>query len=141
MPNESSSVATNGTNSILPVRSLKMVKTNAGNTTKFIVPDYEELGDKYELAWDIETKDLIDVYGIVQKFCGQAISADIYLDQTKSKTPQSKLLSDWIRMNMLGIKTRYYINTKTPSGDKQETVEPEVEEVEDKGCGGGGCTL
>lgn len=143
MPNESSSIATNGTNSILPIRSLKIVKTNAGKTTKFIVPDAEELADAYEIAWQIPAKDLVDMYAIVQKFCGQAISADLYLDQTHGNTPSSQLMSIWMRMVMLGIKTRYYINTKTPSGSKQETVEdPQVEQVEDeKGCGSGACTL
>ena len=143
MPNESSSIATNGTNSILPVRSLKVVKTNAGNTTKFIAPDYEEFGNNYEIAWNIPSKDLIDVYGIFQKFCGQAISADLYIDQSKGgKVSESKLLSDWLRMTMLGVKTRYYINTKTASGDK-ENKEPEVEELEgdDKGCSSGACTI
>lgn len=143
MPNESSSIATNGTNSILPIRSLKVVKTNAGKTTKFIVPDAELLADAYELAWKIPAKDLVDVYAIVQKFCGQAISADLYLDQTEGNTPSSQLMSIWIRMVMLGVKTRYYINTKTPSGNKQEEEEdPEVEQVEaSESCGGGGCTL
>lgn len=143
MPNESSSIATNGTNSILPVRSLKVVKTNAGNTTKFIAPDYEEFGSNYEIAWGIPSKDLIDVYGIFQKFCGQAISADLYIDQSKGgKVSESKLLSDWLRMTMLGVKTRYYINTKTASGDKEDKA-PEVEELdgEDKGCSSGACTI
>lgn len=143
MPNESSSIATNGTNSILPVRSLKVVKTNAGNTTKFIAPDYEEFGSNYEIAWNIPSKDLIDVYGIFQKFCGQAISSDLYIDQSKGgKVSESKLLSDWLRMTMLGVKTRYYINTKTASGDKEDKA-PEVEELEgdDKGCSSGACTI
>ena len=143
MPNESSSIATNGTNSILPVRSLKVVKTNAGNTTKFIAPDYEEFSSNYEIAWEIPSKDLIDVYSIFQKFCGQAISADLYIDQSKGgKVSESKLLSDWLRMTMLGVKTRYYINTKTASGDKEDKA-PEVEEFEgeDKGCSSGACTI
>lgn len=140
MPNESSSVATNGTNSILPIRSLKIVKTSAGKTIKFIVPDAEELANEYEIAWKIPAKDLVDVYAIVQKFCGQAISADLYLDQTNGNTPASALLSIWMRMTMLGIKTRYYINTKTPSGDKEE--QPDIEEqADEKGCSLGGCTL
>lgn len=143
MPNESSSIATDGTNSILPIRSLKIVKTNAGKTTKFIVPDADTLADAYELAWKIPAKDLVDVYAIIQKFCGQAISADLYLDQTEGNTPSSQLMSIWMRMVMLGIKTRYYVNTKTPSGSKQESEDPEVEEIEDtKGCGDdGACAL
>ncbi len=142
MPNESSSIATNGTNSILPIRSLKMVKTSAGSVTKFIVPEAERLRDAYELAWEIPTRDLIDFYAIVQKFCGQAISADLYLDQTNGNTPASQLATDWFRMVMLGIKTRYYMNTKTPSGDKSEDQHKDVEiDATEKGCTSGGCSL
>jgi ribonucleoside-diphosphate reductase alpha chain len=145
MPNESSSIATNGTNSILPVRSLKVVKTNAGNTTKFIAPDYEEFGSNYEIAWDIPSKHLIDIYAIFQKFCGQAISADLYVDQsTGTKVSEASLLTDWMRMTMLGVKTRYYVNTKTSSGDKEDkgsASEIEMLDGEDKGCSSGGCSI
>lgn len=140
MPNESSSLATDGTNSILPIRSLKVLKTNGSKVVKFLAPDMDTLGDSYEIAWDIPPKDLVDFYAIVQKFCGQAISADLYLNQTNGPTPASVLVSIWLRMIMLGVKTRYYINTKTPSGSKKE--EPDIEEQEeDDSCSGGGCKL
>jgi len=137
MPNESSSVATNGTNSILPARSIKTVKTNAGKKTRFLVPNSDSLAEHYELAWDIKNKDMLDVYAIFQRFCDQSISADEYLDFTKNTYDSKKLLSNLLYMVAVGMKTRYYVNSKTNSGNDLNTVD----EIEDKGCAGGGCSL
>ncbi|UUW39811.1 putative ribonucleoside diphosphate reductase subunit alpha [Vibrio phage VPMCC14] len=138
MPNESSSVATNGTNSILPARSLKVVKTNGKKKTRFLAPNVDTHGEFYELAWDIPTKDLIEVYAAIQAFTDQSISSDIYLDFTKGEITGDDLLEQWLYMKLLGMKTRYYVNSKTNTGKKEEN---KVEEVKDVGCSGGGCSL
>jgi ribonucleoside-diphosphate reductase alpha chain len=139
MPNESSSIATNGTNSILPARALKVVKTNGNKKTRFLAPNVDTHGDYYELAWDIKTKDLIDVYAAIQAFTDQSISADIYLDFTKEKISGEDLLKDWMYMNMMGMKTRYYVNSKTNSG--KDSKHQKIETVQDVGCASGGCSL
>jgi ribonucleoside-diphosphate reductase alpha chain len=139
MPNESSSIATNGTNSILPARSVKTIKTNGSKKTRFLVPNSDSIAGQYELAWDIKTRDLMDVYSIVQKFTDQAISADIYIDFTKGTIQGKDLLVDLLYMTSVGMKTRYYVNSKTNSGQVSDSIK--VEEVEDKGCAGGGCAL
>lgn len=136
MPNESSSVATNGTNSVLPARSVKVLKTNGTKMTRFLVPNSDTLGDEYELAWDIKTKDMIDVYSCIQAFTDQSISADIYLDFTKGTITGKDMLKDWMYQSMMGMKTRYYVNSKTNSGNSKST-----EVVEDVGCAGGGCSI
>ncbi|CAM0054978.1 NrdA-like aerobic NDP reductase large subunit [Vibrio phage 184E37-3b] len=138
MPNESSSVATNGTNSILPARSLKVIKTNGKKKTRFLVPNADTHAEHYELAWDIDTKDLIEVYSAIQAFTDQSISADIYLDFTKGDITGDELLEQWIYMKLLGMKSRYYVNSKTNTGKKEDK---KVEEVTDVGCSGGGCAL
>lgn len=138
MPNESSSVATNGTNSILPARSVKVLKTNGSKMTRFLVPNSDTLGDEYELAWDIKTKDMIDVYACVQAFTDQSISSDFYLDFTKGDITGEDMLKDWLYQTALGMKTRYYINSKTNSGN-DKSKSPEIEE--EVGCGGGGCSI
>ena len=139
MPNESSSIATNGTNSILPARSIKTIKTNGSKKTRFLVPNSDTLSEQYELAWDIKTKDLMEVYGAIQCFCDQSISADLYLDFTKGTISGKDMVKDFLYQTALGMKTRYYINSKTNSeGAKKPT---EVEEVVDGGCEGGGCSL
>lgn len=145
MPNESSSIATNGTNSILPARSGKLVKSNATKMTRFLVPNYDTKEQNYEYAWDIETKDLIDTYAIFQAFTDQAISADFYLDFTKKKITGKDMLKDFLYMTAMGMKTRYYVNSRTNSGSEEKksdkTVDTEAEVVEDKGCSSGGCAL
>lgn len=140
MPNESSSIATNGTNSILPARSIKTVKTNASKKTRFLVPNSDTLADQYELAWDIPSKDMVDVYAIFQCFTDQAISADEYLDFTKNTYKGTDLLKNFLYMAALDVKTRYYVNSKTNSGNDGSKAK-DVESVEDIGCSGGGCSL
>jgi ribonucleotide reductase alpha subunit len=136
MPNESSSIATNGTNSILPARSIKVVKTNGKKKTRFLAPNADTHSQYYELAYDIPTKDMIDVYSCFQCFTDQSISADEYLDFTKGDITGDMLLKSWMYMNTMGMKTRYYVNSKTNSGTPTK-----VEEVQDVGCAGGGCSL
>lgn len=116
MPCESSSVASYHTNGLYPIRSFKVVKTSGNNKNLFIAPDYELLKDKYQLAWDIPTKDMIEVYAVVQKFTGQAISADFYIKYGKDgkrEVSAKQLLTDWLYMRKVGMKTRYYFNSAT----------------------------
>lgn len=140
MPNESSSIATNGTNSILPARNTKLVKTNGSKKTRFLVPNYDTLADEYELAYDINPEDLFDVYAIIQCFTDQSISADEYLDFTKGKITGNDLLRRWMYMQYVGLKTRYYVNSKTNSGNSDKKKD-EPEQVVDTGCASGGCSL
>ena len=42
-----------------------------------------------------------------------------------------------MRMKLMGMKTRYYVNSKTNTGKQDK----KVEEQEDVGCASGGCTL
>lgn len=130
MPNESSSVATGGTNSIYPIRAIKVIKTSGTNKNLFIAPESDVL--YYESAWDISTKDMIDVYAIVQKFTGQAISADLYIKYGTNTGDRNigvrELLTNFLYLTKMGLKTRYYVNSSTAVEDQ-------------KGCNSGGCTL
>lgn len=86
----------------------------------------------YESAWDISTKDMIDVYAIVQKFTGQAISADLYIKYGTNTGDRNigvrELLTNFLYLTKMGLKTRYYVNSSTAVEDQ-------------KGCNSGGCTL
>jgi len=125
MPCESSSAASGHTNSLYPIRAYKVIKTSGTNKNLFIAPDLDILKDQYELAWDIPTKDMIDIYAVVQKFTGQAISADLYIKYGKDKREISskQLLQEWLYRVKMGLKTRYYINSAT--GVEQQVEEPE----------------
>lgn len=140
MPNESSSVATNGTNSILPARSIKVVKTNGKKKTRFLAPNADSHSKYYELSWELSSKDLTEFYSIFQCFTDQSISADEYLDFTEGDISGETLVKQWMYRRLLGLKTKYYTNSKTNTGKKVEKKET-VEEVSDTGCAGGGCSL
>lgn len=132
MPVESSSQLTNTTNGLYPIRNLKVMKTSNTNKNLLIAPDHDRLFNRYDIAWGVENKDLIDTYAIFQYFTDQAISADLYLDMTKIDTiSTSSLLKDLIYMLKVGLKTRYYINSASgiihDSFKDKSVVEEEVE--------------
>lgn len=134
MPSESSSKASQTTNSVYPVRDLTLIKTDASVNTLWAAPDGDKLKKWYEFAWDIETKDMIDVYAIIQKFTDQSISADLYRKLIGDETVTTQeMIRDYLRMVKMGMKTRYYQNTKTSNGTELD--------VGDTGCAGGVCTL
>lgn len=113
-PNESSSLLTNTTNSIYPVRSLKVIKTSGTNRNILLAPDFEKLKKHYDIAWTMDSKDLIELYAIVQKFTDQGISADLYVSYKDSELVSTKqILSDFIYMMKMGCKSRYYINSQS----------------------------
>lgn len=131
-PNESSSLASGTTNSVYPIREGIMFKKSATGTVLFIAPDWEELEYVYQKAWDVPTEDLVDCYAILQKFTGQSISSDLYVDYTRMKvkkvsmTEQLKLLI--YRANM-GMKTGYYTNFRIGVGKAA------LQEAYCEGCG------
>ena len=115
MPNESSSLSTNTTNGLYPIRDKLLYKKSPKGTVLFIAPEYEILKYSYEFAYNVPTKDLIECYAIVQKFCGQSISADFYIDYSTlpdGKVSLLKLVSEFIYATKLGMKTQYYLNSK-----------------------------
>lgn len=112
-PNESSSLLTNTTNSIYPIRSLRVIKTSGTGRNILLAPDYEKLKNKYDIVWDMDMKDVIDLYAIVQKFTDQGISSDLYVSYQDSDTISTReILSHFIYMMKMGCKSRYYINSQ-----------------------------
>lgn len=130
MPCESSSISSGTTNGLYPIRSYKVVKTSGTNKNLFIAPELDTLRANYELAWNVPTIDMIDCYSIVQKFTGQGISADLYIKYAKDgdRTVGAKeLLTQFLYMTKMGMKSRYYINSSTG-------VELEIMEEEEPAC-------
>jgi ribonucleoside-diphosphate reductase alpha chain len=114
MPCESSSVFGYSTNGLYPIRQGILLKGK--ERLLFIAPEWERLQDKYEMAWDIATRDLYKCYGLVQKFSDQAISADTYVDFSQypdGKVPLRESMSDFLFGNKIGMKTDYYLTPKT----------------------------
>lgn len=141
MPGESSSLASNTTNGLYPIRSELIIKSSDINKIPVFVPDYDNLITRYsyEKCWDVPFKDLVDMYAIVQKFCGQAISADFYFDTSKyqdGKIGTKEDLTNLLYMCKMGLKTHYYCNTKSKSDEEIQQITSQ-----ESGCASGGCSL
>ena len=111
MPCESSSHASYSTNGLYPIRQEVVIKTSP-TTGKaiFIAPFADEY--PYQTAWGIPAFDMIDGYGVYQKFTDQAISADLYNDYSeKSVVSGRDLIAQALHMHKRGLKTRYYVNS------------------------------
>lgn len=119
MPAESSSVLTNTTNGIYPVRANSITKNSQKGNVYFRVKDGDTL--HYEKGADINHLDMVKFYAIFQKFCGQSISADFTtkLDGNEAKISVKDLLQRVILCSKLGVKTMYYEIFKTGSEEKK----------------------
>lgn len=130
MPNESSSLATYTTNGLYPIRSGYVSKKSPQGSVPFIAPRYEELKDFYEIAWDVPLEDMVAFYAVVQKFTGQAISSDFYHDYTKAgkeKVSVVEYLKALILATKLGLKTHYYLNSRTEVKSASQKITSEAE--------------
>lgn len=134
MPVESSSIRNGDTNGLYPIRRGVVIKTSGNTKNVFIPPEYEELKDHYQIAWDIEHNDLVDMYAIFQKFADQGISADVYhkFESGKDKKVSLTLLmKQFFYRQMMGLKSRYYKNFATGTSQMEQ----------EEACSGGGCKL
>jgi ribonucleoside-diphosphate reductase alpha chain len=137
MPTESSSKASGVPNGVYPIRGSSLKKKDGSNVIDWCATDSDLLEGKYDIAWNIPTKDMIECYAIIQKFTDQAISADFYRDRSSNlDITDEEMISDYLHMVKFGMKTRYYQNSLTSN---QEEV---LNETEFKaGCDSGACSL
>ena len=137
MPSETSSQIANATNGIEPPRGLVSVKQSKDGILKQVVPDIENLADKYELLWQMpDNNGYLKLVGIMQKFIDQSISANTNYDPAKfegRKVPMKVMIQDLLSAYKLGVKTLYYHNTRDGADDSQGEL--------DDGCAGGACKL
>lgn len=132
MPTESSSKAAGVPNSWYPVRMISMAKSDANNIIDWTAMDSDIIGSDYQLAYTIKPRDMIKVYAVIQKFTDQGISADLYVDRSRTLDLSAKeMLENVFLMQKLGLKSRYYVNSKTDDAESEEAA----------ACGSGGCTL
>ncbi len=137
MPSETSSQIANATNGIEPPRGLVSVKASKDGILKQVVPDIENLADKYELLWQMpDNTGYLKLVGIMQKFIDQSISTNTNYDPRKfenNKVPMSIMTKDLLTAYKYGLKTLYYHNTRDGANDTQSDL--------DDGCAGGACKL
>ena len=128
-PAESSSQASETTNSLYPIREFYTVKRSGSTVNTFAAPDIEkeEVKNSYELAYNVPTKDIIDCYAIFQKFHGQGISCDLYTNYSKyegEKVPLTVMMKDYFYATKMGLKSLYYQNSK--GGIKEDETKATV---------------
>lgn len=113
MPTESSSKASSVPNGVYPIRDLYLKKTDRNTVISWCAPNCDLLGEKYQIAWSIPSVDLIKVYAVLQKFCDQSISADLYQDRRgdKVEVTTEQMITEFLAMVKYGMKTRYYQNS------------------------------
>ena len=126
MPSETSSQVSNATNGIEPPRGFVTVKQSKDGILKQVVPDYENLSDKYELLWSLPNNEgYLNLVGIMQKFIDQSISANTNYDPSKfsdNKVSSQQILRDLLLAYRNGIKTLYYHNTRDGASDSQSDI-------------------
>ncbi|EPW4203169.1 class 1a ribonucleoside-diphosphate reductase subunit alpha [Enterobacter hormaechei] len=142
MPSETSSQISNATNGIEPPRGHVSIKASKDGVLRQVVPDYETLGNNYELLWEMPNNDgYLQLVGIMQKFIDQSISANTNYDPTRfpsGKVPMQQLLKDLLTAYKFGVKTLYYHNTRDGAEDAQDDLAPSIQ---DHGCESGACKI
>ena len=133
-PSESSSIGSNQTSSIEPIKEPLTVKDRQGILLKQYAPDAVKLADKYDYAYDRKiNKDFIKHVAIVQKWIDKGISSNVFYNPElydDDKVLLSDVIDDMYYAKHLGVKTMYYHNTKVK--DAQDIS---------SGCSGGGCSV
>jgi ribonucleoside-diphosphate reductase alpha chain len=138
MPCESSSVVTNSTNGMEPLRSLITVKKSKQGLLKTVAPEILKLKNKYQLAYDLNgNKGITNIQSVIQKWIDQGISANHYYDFGKyneGNLPMSEVAKDLLEFYKYGGKQLYYANTndqKTDDFSKISTQKSSVDEQEE----------
>lgn len=119
MPTETSANASGTTNGLYPVRELTLIKTDNHRVNYWAAPEGDTLSGHYQSAWDIPTRDMTELYAIVQKWTDQGISADFYRRVIGDACIDStELIESYLYRVKLGLKSKYYMNQKTSNGMK-----------------------
>lgn len=140
VPSESSSLLSNSTNSMYPVRDKVIIKTGLNTKNVVITPESSTL--TYQYAWEVPGIDMVHLYAIAQKFLSQGISADFYYDLSREQDKSIKYLFNMIlARNHFGVKSKYYSNFRTQDRDSQDYMSGVSEVPEGPNCSSGSCTL
>lgn len=139
MPGEASSKALGGCNGQYPARRLAINKSDGTTVIQWAAPHGDNPDYWYQSAWDILTKNLTDVYAVVQKFTDQSTSADFYRRKRPGEMITSdEKLKDFFYKIKMGMKTGYYQNTETLAPGETEGF---YNNDGSRGCAGGACDV
>jgi len=135
-PSESSSIPSNQTSSLEPIKDLLTVKDKSGSNIKQYAPEALKLAQYYDFAYDRDINtDFIKHLAITQKWNDKGISANLFYNPERhnGKVLATEVVKDLFFMKHVGCKARYYQNTKVP--DTIDSTELET------GCIGGACDV
>jgi ribonucleoside-diphosphate reductase alpha chain len=151
MPCESSSLITNSTNGIEPIRDFVTTKKSKQGLIRMVVPEIGKLKNKYQLAFDLnDNRGITNIQAVITKWIDQAISGNHYYDITKfenNEIPMSTVVKDIMYAYKMGVKTLYYANTNDDKNDEftqknnEKNKQSELIEETIDGCIDGACTI
>jgi len=144
MPGEASSKALGGANSLYAVRALTIIKTDNNVTIQWAAPYSDDPEYEYEIAWEIPTEYQIYGYGVFQKWTDGGISADLFrrILPGQETISSNEMISDWLLMVWIGMKTRYYHNVEIVASASLDGGQSAfTNTTEEAGCAGGACSL
>jgi ribonucleoside-diphosphate reductase alpha chain len=133
MPSESSSVMSNATNGVEPIRSLVTEKSNKNINFVQVAPEASKLRNQYDYLWDMRPEHFdgyIKNMAIFQKFVCQSISTNTSYNPehfADEKISLQVLMNHFILAAKMGIKTLYYANTKGLEEIIDEQHQPNTE--------------
>jgi ribonucleoside-diphosphate reductase alpha chain len=135
-PSESSSIGSNQTSSIEPIKESLTIKDRQGILLKQYAPDASKLAHKYDYAYDRKiNKDFIKHVAVVQKWIDKAISSNVFYNPElydNELIDIKDIIEDMYFAKYYGVKTTYYQNTKVKDAN-------EIKDV--GGCAGGACEV
>jgi ribonucleoside-diphosphate reductase alpha chain len=151
MPCESSSLVTNSTNGIEPIRDLIITKKSKQGTVRMVVPEMTKLKNKYGFAFQVTNDSINKITAVMQKWIDQGISVNHYYNPFKFKDgeiPIGEITKDIMSFYQYGGKQLYYANTYD---DKKDTFDfdskkdnlnfTEDNSLVEAGCEGGACSV
>lgn len=139
MPGEASSKALGGCNGQYPARRLVINKSDGTTVIQWAAPHGDNPDYWYQSAWEIPTKNLTDVYAVVQKFTDQSSSADFYRRKRPGEMISSdEKIKDIIYKVKMGLKSGYYQNTETIAPGETEGF---YNNDGTRGCPSGNCDV
>ena len=152
MPCESSSLVTNSTNGIEPIKSLITIKSSKSNEPlPLVVPEIQKLKNKYQMAFTFDNSHMNRIVSVMQKWVDQGISVNHYYDKRVYEDgllPLSMVVNNILEFYKYGGKQLYYANSLDNSKSmKDQDTDSESYGVEDNemdmsaDCEGGACAL
>ncbi len=140
-PAASSSIVSNSTAGIDPVRKLLIAKMSKFGPLKQLVPGFDSYKENYTLAWDIDNEEYLKFVAIFQKFIDQSISTNMYYDVSKynnNKVPVKNLIRHEGTAYKYGLKSLYYLNSNDNSGEiSQELAQKDQIKISKNGKSNG----